>query len=179
MATARDRALIRLAQNGHVESFAELYDRHASRVLAVARRRLGWGCDADDLLHDVFLEAWQNIREYDPARASVATWLCVRARSRAADRLARRRAEVHACQMLTETNRASAQLTAATDVLPEALLATRTAVTRLEKPLRRSIELMYVAGLTAPEIAAQTGTAEGTVRSRLGRGLHKLQRALR
>jgi RNA polymerase sigma-70 factor (ECF subfamily) len=53
-------------------------------VLRVARRLLGTSSDADDLLHDVFLEAWQNVRAYDPQRASVLTSLMIRTRSRAA-----------------------------------------------------------------------------------------------
>jgi RNA polymerase sigma factor (sigma-70 family) len=61
----------------------------------------------------------------------------------------------------------------------ETTLRTRAALARLETPLRDAVELMYVAGLTAPEISAQFGIAEGTVRSRVARGLEKLGRALR
>jgi RNA polymerase sigma-70 factor (ECF subfamily) len=144
------------------------------QVLGVARRILGSGSDANDLLHDVFLEAWQCVRDYDPNRAGVSTWLLVRTRSRAADRLARRSRERHAQRVLQETGQ---------DVSPppaaEETLATRTALAQLEATLRTALELMYVAGLTAPEISAQTGVAEGTVRSRVARGLIKLERALR
>jgi len=170
-----DADLVARAQTGHVEAFAELYDPHAGHVLGVARRILGSGGDADDLLHDVFLEAWQSVRDYDPNRASVVTWLLVRTRSRAADRLARRSRERHAQSLL--------QLAAHELVAPppaaELALATRDALGKLESPLRAALELMYVAGLTAPEISAQTGVAEGTVRSRVARGLIKLERALR
>jgi RNA polymerase sigma-70 factor (ECF subfamily) len=169
----RDADLIARAQIGHVDAFAELYDRHAPRVLSIARRILGHSCEAEDLLHDVFLESWQCVRDYDPARASVLTWLSVRTRSRAADRLARRSRERQAQQLLVELELSLPPPAA------ESALATRTALARLESPLRTPLELMYVAGLTASEISVQIGVAEGTVRSRVARGLSQLERVLR
>jgi RNA polymerase sigma-70 factor (ECF subfamily) len=170
-----DAELIALAQTGHVEAFAKVYDRYAPKVLAIARRILGAGCDADDLLHDVFLEAWQSVRDYDATRASVLTWLSMRTRSRAADRLARRSRERHAQRVLFEAELEPSHLRTALEIT----LAARTAVAELESPLPSAIELMYVAGLTAPEISVRMGIAEGTVRSRLARGLSKLERTLR
>lgn len=167
-----DSELIARARVGDVLAFAAIYDRYAPRVLAVARRILGAGSDAEDLLHDVFLEAWQCIRDYDPARASVVTWLSVRTRSRAFDRRARRSRER---QLLRGYQRQAARSSGAA----ESALATRAALARLDAPLRTPLELMYIAGLTAPEISAQIGVAEGTVRSRLARGLLELERVLR
>jgi RNA polymerase sigma-70 factor (ECF subfamily) len=170
-----DAELIARARIGQVEAFAELYDRHAPRVLAVARRILGDACEAEDLLHDVFLESWQCVRDYDPTRGGVLTWLLVRTRSRAADRMARRSRERQARQLIFERELDS------NPPLPtaESELATRTALARLESPLRMPLELMYVAGLTASEISVQIGVAEGTVRSRVARGLSQLERVLR
>jgi len=172
-ADASDADLIARSQRGEVDAFAGLYDRHSMQVLAIARRILGSGSDANDLLHDVFLEAWQCVRDYDPNRASVLTWLLVRTRSRAADRLARRSRELHAQRVLEAEHVVSPPPAA------EVALATRAALGQLESTLRTALELMYLVGLTAPEISAQTGVAEGTVRSRVARGLIKLERALR
>ena len=173
----RDEALITRAQRGEVEAFAQLYDRYAAQVLTVARRQLGAGTDAEDLLHDVFLEAWQHVRDYDPSRAGFLTWLCVRTRSRAADRLARRSRERHAQRVLLDLD--AERATPWPPTAAESALSTQAALERLESPLRTALALMYVAGMTAPEISAHTGVAEGTIRSRLARGLVKLERALR
>jgi RNA polymerase sigma-70 factor (ECF subfamily) len=169
-----DLALIARAQCGEVDAFAALYDRLAPKVLGLARRLLASRCDADDLLHDVFLEAWQAVREYDPARATVATWLCVRTRSRAFDRLARRKREQLAQRGLEQSWSCEQPPSAA-----ETRLALRTALVGLDAPVRNAIELMYVGGFTAGEISAQTRVPEGTVRSRLARGLSHLEQALR
>src|SRR5262249_9415197 len=88
-----DAELMRRAAAGEVDAFAEIYDRHAPALLALLRRMLGTGGEAQDLLHDVFLQAWESVREYDASRGSARTWLLVRARSRALDRLQRRSRE--------------------------------------------------------------------------------------
>ena len=63
-----DSALWQRAVAGDVGAFAEIYDRHAATVLALARRLLGRIGGAEDLLHDVFIEAWLSAREYDATR---------------------------------------------------------------------------------------------------------------
>ena len=67
-----------------------LYDRHASALLGLAVRMLQDRGEAEDLVHDVFVEAWRRVEAFDARRGSLATWLTVRLRSRAIDRLRRR-----------------------------------------------------------------------------------------
>ncbi|MET0283302.1 MAG: sigma-70 family RNA polymerase sigma factor [Polyangiales bacterium] len=165
---ALDVALMERARHGDVAAFGELYDRHAPVVLSLMRRILAR--DAHDLLHDVFIEAWQSAREYDPQRASVRVWLLVRARARAVDRLRRHQRErnVH---VLLPTRRAH-------DPISERQLAVRQVLARLEPSVRETLELTYFEGLTAPEVSRRMRTPEGTVRSRLARGLSHLHEAL-
>jgi RNA polymerase sigma-70 factor, ECF subfamily len=163
-----DVALMERARHGDVTAFAELYDRHAPVVLALMRRILAR--DAHDLLHDVFIEAWQGARDYDATRASVRVWLLVRARARALDRLRRQQRERNV-RVLLPTRRAH-------DPIDERQLAVRQVLARLEPHVREALELTYFEGLTAGEISARTGAPEGTVRSRLARGVSHLQEAL-
>ena len=78
--------LVRVVAGDH-SALTQLYDRHAPVMLGVATRVLGSRRDAEDLLHDVFLEAWQKAASFDATRGSVKTWLLLRVRSRAIDRL--------------------------------------------------------------------------------------------
>jgi RNA polymerase sigma-70 factor (ECF subfamily) len=161
---------------GDVEAFAQIYDRHAGRLLALSQRMSLGTSEAQDLLHDVFLEAWQAVREYDPERASVRTWLLVRARSRALDRLGRNAREQTVRRSLPPDNAASPARAAPPHA--ERQIAVREALDSLEPGVRETLELTYFAGLTAVEIAERMRVPLGTVKSRLARGLLLLESML-
>ena len=93
-----DRKLMEGVRTGDRTALAELYDRHASGMLGLAVRILGDRGDAEDLIHDVFLESWKKAGSYAAERGSARAWLLMRVRSRAIDRVrsltvARRHAE--------------------------------------------------------------------------------------
>jgi len=168
-----DIELMQRAAAGDPEAFAAIYDRHAGALLALARRMLPRSDDALDLLHDVFLEAWQHVREYDGSRASPRTWLIVRLRSRAFDRRARAARGEGAVREL-EISPALQGLHGNIDRqhdIAQALL-------ELDGDVRRVLELTYFDGLTAVEISDRNGIPIGTVRSRLSRGVDQLRRLL-
>jgi len=164
-----DAELIERACAGNVAAFAEIYDRQAPVVLALLRRVIGDRVEAEDLLHDVFLEAWRSIRRYDAQRGSVRAWLLVRARSRALDRRAR----------LAQQSASHRLLPTAAELPPsEHALVVQQALATLPPEVRETLELTYFEGLTAPELSARLQVAEGTVRSRLHRGLAALKHVL-
>jgi RNA polymerase sigma-70 factor, ECF subfamily len=165
--TASNAELMERASVGDVEAFAEVYDRLAPTMLALIRRVLGSPSDAHDVLHDVFIEAWRNVRGYDVERGSVVAWLAVRARSRALDRRAR----------LAQQKSSYAVLPGAAASLPpsERELALQQALARLPPQVRETLELTYFEGLTATELSTRMHVPEGTVRSRISRGLSALK----
>lgn len=169
VSTRPDAQLMERAGAGDVEAFAEIYDRHAAAVLALVRRVLGDRGDAQDVLHDVFLEAWRSVRDYQSERGSVRAWLVVRARSRALDRRAR----------LVQQSSSYAALPVIDCVQPsERQLAVQQALAKLSPHVRETLELTYFEGLTAPELSQRMNVPEGTVRSRLNRGLDALKHML-
>lgn len=167
-----DIELMELAASGEPDAFAQIYDRHAPALLALAQRMLPRTEDALDLLHDVFLEAWQHVREYDSTRASARTWLLVRMRSRALDRRIRNARGIEALPVALALSLRPAP--------PETdqRIAIARALAVLDADVRCVLELTYFEGLTAIEISERTGTPVGTVRSRLARGIEKLREAL-
>jgi RNA polymerase sigma-70 factor (ECF subfamily) len=168
---ATDAALMARAQTGDVDAFVLLYDRHAPSMLALLQRMLSSASDAEDLLQDVFLEAWQAVRGYDRDRASVRTWFVVRARSRALDRLQRRSREPRPSDEAEPA--AGAQGRTAPEGA-EQRLTVRRALETLDPAVRETLEYTYYAGMKAAEIAERMGVPVGTVRSRLARGLRVL-----
>jgi RNA polymerase sigma-70 factor, ECF subfamily len=170
-----DGALIARIRGGDTEAMGMIYDRHAPSLFSLAVRVLGAEREAEDLLHDVFLEAWQHVGEYDPLKASVRTWLAVRLRSRAIDRLGR--ADARRTRSLEDSPEVPV---AALDGSARLLdgIAVRRAFDQMEAGVRQVLELTYFDGFTAKEIAEQMAVPVGTVKSRLARGLSALEALL-
>jgi RNA polymerase sigma-70 factor (ECF subfamily) len=72
-------------------AFACVYEATFARVLGVIRGLARRAEDAEEVLCEVYLDAWCRAGEYDPKRGSVADWLVSAARRRALDRLRRSR----------------------------------------------------------------------------------------
>jgi RNA polymerase sigma-70 factor (ECF subfamily) len=140
-------------------------------MVAAAVRMLGSSREAEDLVHDVFLEAWEHARQYDGARGPVRAWLFVRLRSRALDRLGRAsRAREHS------NDEVQVGLATRREWIPDTddFMALKQAFDRLSPDVHRALQLTYFEGLTAREIAERDAVPEGTIRSRLARGLAEL-----
>jgi len=60
-----DRLLLKYAQQGQVDAFGVLYERHAASIFRYLYAHLGSRLDAEDLTSDVFLRAWQALPTYD------------------------------------------------------------------------------------------------------------------
>src|SRR5205807_1664894 len=71
-------ALIEAVAGGDQRALAGLYDRYAAALLAAGQRTLRSRREAEDVLHDVFVEVWQQAGDYDPGRGSVKAWLFLR-----------------------------------------------------------------------------------------------------
>jgi RNA polymerase sigma-70 factor, ECF subfamily len=162
---ADDARLLSRMARGENEALAELYDRHAGLLYGLLLKLLRDAKDAEDALQDVFLGAWQDAARFDPERGSGVAWLVMRARSGALDRL--RRAGVRRAEALPDAD----ALPALERQSPEERLAVRAALAELPEDVGTVLLQTYFLGRTAREIAAELGVPEGTVRSRLARGL--------
>jgi RNA polymerase sigma-70 factor (ECF subfamily) len=167
-----DQYLIRRTAGGDADAFAELYDRHAARVLGLLLKLTGQRDDAEDLLQEVFSQVWRDAGKYDPARANPEVWLLLLARSRALDYLRRRRpvngsppeaalvCETDPTQLL-EKSEAAQRVRAALAVLPD--------------EQRKAIQLAFYGGLTHEQIAQSLAVALGTVKTRIRLGMQRLR----
>ncbi|UCG48466.1 MAG: sigma-70 family RNA polymerase sigma factor, partial [Phycisphaerales bacterium] len=66
--------LARRAQKGCRQSFAALVGRYGERLFLFLRHRTGNIEDAEDLVQDTFVKAYQNIESYNSS-AKFSTWL--------------------------------------------------------------------------------------------------------
>lgn len=164
-----DAELVARMAAGDREAMSQLYARHSSIMLGLAMRIVRDRREAEDLLHDVFLEAWRAAKDFDPKRGRVRTWLTIRMRSRALDlqksaRVSRNAGDAGLDVLVDDTEHAS----------PDHARV-RTALSALGPDQRRVLELAYFEGLSCTEISERVAIPVGTVKSRIAAGLERLR----
>jgi RNA polymerase sigma-70 factor (ECF subfamily) len=179
---AEDRECLRRLGAGDLDAAAPLYDRHARAIYSLVLRIVDDEAEAEDVVQDVFTQAWRQAARYDAARGAVGAWLLMIARTRAIDRLRARRAR--SGPQPIEDERVIEQMPAgATDVSDQLVGAEQ--ARRVQRALgdlpllqRLAIELAYYEGLTQREIAERLEEPLGTVKTRIRLGLLKLRETL-
>lgn len=164
-----DAELVARMAAGDRDAMSQLYTRHSPVMLGLALRIVRERREAEDLLHDVFLEAWRAAKDFDPKRGRVRTWLTIRMRSRALDhqksaRVSRNAGDAGLDYVVDERERSS----------PDHARI-RTALAELGADQRKVLELAYFEGLSCTEIAEKIAIPVGTVKSRIAAGLDRLR----
>ena len=172
-----DEALVRAIATGDTRALAALYDRHAPLMLALSRRIVLGISEAEDIVHDVFVEAWRRAADYDENRGTVKAWLLLRTRSRAID--FRKSAGV-ARRVATGDGDWFAALAdpRAEDSEAPDRARLRQKLAALSGEQREVLLLGYFEGLSSSEIATRIGIPIGTVKSRVAAALGALRAVL-
>lgn len=168
---------MRAIAGGDREGLGRLYDRYASAVMGLCMRILGNRSEAEEAVADIFVELWDRADRYDPDRASPFAYLMNLSRSRAIDRLRRRRRQT---DLLAEVAAQTPDAPVSGGALGAAVhgeerMLVRRAMEVLEARERRVVELAFFSGLTHSEIAAELDEPIGTVKTRIRRGLIRLR----
>src|SRR5262245_37607254 len=158
--------LVRDAQRGDREAFAQLYERFTRMVHGIVLARIG-RTDEDDVVQDVFVTSLDR-RRCRRGPAAFAGWLAAIARHRAADHARR----AVATDQLAEDSASGCD--------PDRLeaLAILDVVRSLPDAYRETLTLRLVEGMTGAEIAERTGLTAASVRVNLHRGMKLLREKL-
>lgn len=163
---AEDFGAVEEARGGSREAFGRLYESFGPMVHAIVLARSP-GADADDLVQEVFVTAWQRLGELrDPS--SFGAWLSSIARHRCVDAQRRRRP----VEPIGERHFRAPSSSGA-----EALAVLRL-IRTLPEAYREPLVMRFVEGMTGPEIAMRTGMTAGSVRVNLHRGVKLLRERL-
>ena len=177
-ASASDAALLQRIAMGDRKALRELYDRCAPAALALARRILRGAAEAEDVVQDVFVEAWLHASRFDPRRGNAVAWLLAMARSRALDRVRARGVAERAGTALVREDARAVALPIEPAQQRQERERIQAALAALPPEQRETLLLAYFEGLSQSEIAARTGEALGTVKTRCRLALEKLSRLL-
>jgi len=69
-----------------LEALIRRYSREMSYFIRIVLEGVGTLQDSEECANDLFVAAWQEVDSYDPARASLRTWLTMRAKYIALDK---------------------------------------------------------------------------------------------
>lgn len=170
-----------MARDEH--ALSELYDQLAPWVLGVAYRILGDEDEAGEVVGDVFVQVWTNIKQHDASRGPLVPWVLSIARNRALDLLRRRRRWNRKAERL---HLEQGDPVAETTVRPEAAVPgwpvhqeVHRALAALPEDQREAVTLAFFEGLSHSEIAKRTGAPLGTVKTRMRIAQQKLAEALK
>jgi RNA polymerase sigma-70 factor (ECF subfamily) len=170
-----DEALVRAAQGGDRAAFGLLYQRYVRMVHGILLARVP-GIAAEDLVHDVFLQALPKLAALrDTSR--FGSWLAAIARNRATDYYRRTKSGSPSSRSTGEEEPAAIENVASPQgaVGVEDGMALLNAVRELPDAYREPLIMRFVEGMSGPEIAARTGLTHGSVRVNLHRGMQLLR----
>ncbi len=160
-------------------ALAELYDAHGGPIYTLALRIVRDTSDAEEVVQEVFTQAWRQAGRYDPARATVIGWLLMITRARALDKVRARDARPDARHPVELPDLpAGGQGQEAVMLSNESVAMVRNALRELAEPFRVPLELAYYDGLSQSEIAARLDQPLGTVKTRMRTALSRLRAAL-
>ena len=167
-----EQSLVLAAQSGNQQAFERLYGLYYSKVYALALSTLKNSADAEDVLQQTFISAWQNLKTLADASA-FNTWI--------------QRITLNRCYTLLRSRHIMVSIEADEDdedaqkvelesdfMLPEVYaeksdLSSRLGaiINSLSAVQRQTVTLFYYDGMTIEEIAKVMDCSESTVKSRL------------
>jgi len=143
------------------EEFTEFYNASFRRLVGQLYAMTGDNAEAQDAVQEAFIRAWEHRRKLDRDGAPEA-WVRVTAWRIAMSRWRRARSGLR----LLSAQPAPPPV-AGPDPVRVALIE---ALRQVPVEQRRVLVLHHLCDLTVEQIAAETGTSAGTVKSRLARG---------
>lgn len=156
-------------------AFAALFNHFAPRIKGFLIKSGADAAMAEECAQDVLTTLWNKAGQFDPTRASVATWVFTIARNRRIDMLRRqRRPEPEELTWGPEPEPDQADVIA----LQQDSEILSAALAKLPEAQRDLIEKAYFGDLSQSEIARITGLPLGTIKSRIRLALDRLRHAM-
>jgi RNA polymerase sigma-70 factor (ECF subfamily) len=176
-----DLELIQSAARDDDEAFHRLIDRHARRLFRIALSLSSSRADAEDVLQETLIGAFQSIKRFD-GRSSVKTWLTSILMKQAAKgwhrgRHSRNNVSIH-CGDKERDGEDSSMMFESRNEDVDRQLDLATVLQYLSPPHRQIIVLREIEQMSYDEIAEALRLPRGTVESRLHRARLELRERL-
>ena len=174
--TVNDAELVARCRAGEIDAFEMLYRQHAGRVFALASRLAGSADEGEDLLQEIFLQAYRKLDSFK-GEAALGTWLYRLAVNHCLDFVRSRQARNSKVTDTLDDERSLEPLAARETPIPRIDL--ERAIARLPEGCREAFVLHDVEGFDHKEVGKLLGIAEGTSKSQVFKARTKLRAWLR
>jgi RNA polymerase sigma-70 factor (ECF subfamily) len=179
MADRSDLELVRLFQNGDESAFNQLVLRYQERIYWVARRFVNDHEAADDIAQDVFVKAYESLRNFR-SESSLYTWLYRIAVNTALNTLRRQKVkEFFRIDELFEVEDTGAQGPDEAVEREENRALIEQAIARLPKKQRSVFVLRFYEEMPYEEIAKILKTSVGGLKANYFHAVRKIQEYVR
>jgi RNA polymerase sigma-70 factor (ECF subfamily) len=173
-----DLELAARCRAGDAGAFEELYRQHARRLFGLVTRMLGSADEAEDLLQEVFLQAYRKLSGFR-GDSALGTWLYRLTMNHCLDHLRGRQAKMSRATESLDDGSVD-EPAAASPLVPAAInrVDLERAIERLPDGARAAFLLHDVEGFEHREIAQILGISEGTSKSQVHKARMKLRAIL-
>ncbi len=179
--SSSDEELMIHLRAGHHDALATLIDRYQRLVWSVAQRIVHDEGEAEDLVQVIFLELFQKVELFDPARGTLKVWLLQLAYTRSVNRLYHLQRRQFYRQSDVEEEDAvhfSPPVSVMRLNAGETARLVREVLETLSPSQRTAVELIAFEGLTFEELAKRTGETLANAKHHYYRGMKKLRACL-
>jgi RNA polymerase sigma-70 factor (ECF subfamily) len=179
-----DLELMKAIQAEDPDALSQLYDRYNGILKALILRVIHNEAEADDLLQEIFMEIWNQAKNFSSQKGKPLGWMVTLARRRAIDGLRKKQAYARAEERLQNETEQQPDAWAHNATEEEILLSDtrdliRNVIAGLPPAQQEAIDLAFFRGMSQREIASKTNTPLGTVKTRLELGLKKIYDGLK
>ena len=169
-----EQEIIRKVTNGDTDSFEFLVKKYENQIFVMVANLLRMSDRVEDIVQDIFLNAYKHIRKFDPDLGQFSTWIFRIARNRCLNELKRKKE-----RSLSEAHDIPEMGNPEKDLMhKELLIKLDKSLNRLSYKHKVVFVLADLQGFSYEEIAQIEKTNVGTVKSRLSRARHKLKSTL-
>ena len=168
-----EMTLVRLSQQGNLETFAQLYDAYVSHIYHYSHCRVNDDMLAEDITSKVFLNVWKKLGTYQVGKSPFMAWLYRIAHNVVIDHYRTTRVAISFDEISSVELCHRDEIDEKLDLQVQSWQL-REALQELTEKQQQVLILKFVGGYTTMEIAQKLDQEQGTVRALQMRGLKKL-----